>query len=440
MKDKKNIILVTGLILVIIIVVILLLLKGCQKEYTVTFDSNGGTQIESIKVKENETVGKPIDPVKEDYYFKGWYLDNELYDFETKIKSDITLKAEWTKGELQISSEKLNLTVEESKKLEVTKIGIEEELQFISSDESIATVDEEGNIKAIKEGTVTITVQTKDGKYKATCEVTVSKGKVEVSSIEIGGATSVVVGNSIKLNATVSPSNATNKEITWKSSDKSIATVDKNGNVKGLKEGTVTITATTKNGTTKSITITVKKKGNKQPSKTPTPTPSNIAVTKVKISGKTTVYEKEKIKLTATVSPSNATNKEVTWKSSNKNIATVDKNGNVTGVKKGTVTITATAKNGKKATYKVTVKEKEAKYVIYLTGRVMEATGAITQYDFKVTKNGAKFTGYLGFTYNGHLVPKDTGSVSSTIVDKKVKTGRVTLKDGSVKTATVIIR
>ncbi|MBR1628941.1 MAG: leucine-rich repeat protein [Lachnospiraceae bacterium] len=145
------------------------------------------------------------------------------------------------------------------------------------------------------------------------------------------------------LSAIVSPSDATNKAVTWKSSKASVASVSAKGIVKGNKVGTATITVTTKDGGKKATCkVTVKP----------------VSVKSVKLNKKTATIKKGKtVTLKATISPSNATNKAVAWKSSNKKIAAVNSSGKVKGIKKGTATITVTTKDGKKtAKCKVTVK------------------------------------------------------------------------------------
>ncbi len=453
-KTKKTII---GIVLgILVLLVIFLLIKGCtKKEYTVTFDSNGGIIVESVKVKENEKVKKPTDPTKDGYEFGGWYYEDELFDFDTKITKDIILEAYWN-AEIGLKVKELNLVIGSTQKLEISSLpdGLsEKDLIYLSSDDSIVTVDENDNLKALKKGTVTITVKSKDGKYSATCRVTVTEEEIEIESVSISGSSSVTVGSSIKLSATFKPDNATMQKLTWKSSDESVATVDENGKVKGLKAGTVTITVTTENGKTATKKITVKEKstshnnggsssgntgGNTSGGKTPKP-PATVEPTNVTISGNREVYVGDSIQLSATISPSNATNKSVTWKSSNSGIATVDGNGRVTGVSAGTVTITVTTANGKTATYEVTVKEKEPTYVIYITQRKLEVAGGAIQYDFRVERNGTAFTDYLGFEFNGTLVSKGQGSISSTVVKKGGSSAQLTLSNGSKVTAKVII-
>lgn len=155
---------------------------------------------------------------------------------------------------------------------------------------------------------------------------------------------SFTVGESFTLTATVTPDNATDKTVTWTTSDANIATVDENGNVTAVGAGTATITATTVNGLTAECTVTVKN-----------PIIDVDGITLDRDTAEVTVGES--FTLTATVTPDNATDKTVTWTTSNPNVATVDKNGNVTAVGAGTAVITVTTKNGLTATCTVTVKE-----------------------------------------------------------------------------------
>ena len=147
------------------------------------------------------------------------------------------------------------------------------------------------------------------------------------------------------LTATITPDNATNQNVTWKSSDTKVATVD-NGLVTAVAEGTATITVTTADGgktATCEVTVT-------QPAKTPV---TSVTLDKTSL----TLDVGGSDTLTATVKPDNATTKTVTWSTSNENVATVDQNGNVKAVGAGTATVTAAASDGsgKTATCEVTV-------------------------------------------------------------------------------------
>ena len=165
---------------------------------------------------------------------------------------------------------------------------------------------------------------------------------VEVISISLDkSAVTVQKGKSTVLTATVKPKNATSKKVTWSSSDTSVATVDSSGTVRGVKAGTATITAKA-GGKSASCKVTVKN--------------GSVSVSSVSLNKSTVSLQKgESTALTATVSPSNATDKTVTWKSSNTKVATVSSVGKVTAKATGTATITATAGN-KSASCKVTVK------------------------------------------------------------------------------------
>ena len=275
----------------------------------------------------------------------------------TTVDGEKTASAKILASPLLVSSLSLDVTsltlaAGEEGKLVATvapENATNKELSWKSLTTSVATVDAEGNVKAVKPGTAKIRVSTTDGsKLNAECEVTVTKAKVAVTGVSLDNTLLLIsVGESRKLSATVKPSGATNKEVSWTSNNESVATVDSNGNVKGLKEGSATITVTTKDGSkTATCKVTVSKPV------------STIAVTGVslnKTSLSLTVGESQS--LSATVSPSNASDKSVSWKSSNTSVATVDGSGNVKAVKAGTAKVTVTTKDGSKtATCNVTVK------------------------------------------------------------------------------------
>jgi len=445
-KNKNSIMIVAGIAAVIIIAIILvLILNKDEQRYSVTFEVNGGSLVEAVIVNENGKVTVPESPEKEGYKFDGWYLNGEPYDFSTKVTSDIKLEAKWTKIEeskpqepekedtkpdddkkededkedkdetikvtkVSLNKTKLTLSEGESSKLTATvkpSDATNKDVTWKSSNKNVAKVDSKGNVTAIKAGTATITVTTKDGSYKATCKVTVKAKQqeeqkpdpkpedpkpepvVSVTGVTLSKTTlSLTEGDSSKLTATVKPSDAANKEITWSSSNTSVATVDTNGNVKAIKAGTATITVTTKDGNytaTCKVTVTAKQVE-------PDPIVSVTGVTLNKSSLNLT--EGDSSKLTATVKPSDAANKEVTWKSSNTSVATVDTNGNVKAIKAGTATITVTTKDGNHtATCTVTVKEKPASYVVTITPEAQDV-GSTLRYKVSVTKNGSAFTGY----------------------------------------------
>ena len=200
-----------------------------------------------------------------------------------------------------------------------------------SSNAAIASVDANGKVTGVKAGEATITVTTEDGGKTATCKVTVSDKEIKVTGVKLNKSeTSLLVGGNETLTATVLPEDATNQNVTWKSDKPEIATVDANGKVTAVKAGEATITVTTEDGgKTATCKVTVK---------------PNL-VSEITLAA-LAIYVGESKAVTATVKPDDATNKELTWKSSDESIATVDNTGKVTGKKIGTATITATAQDG----------------------------------------------------------------------------------------------
>ena len=172
-----------------------------------------------------------------------------------------------------------------------------------------------------------------------------SEPTIKVTGVTISKTSiSMVEGGTETLSATIAPSDATNKRVTWSSDKTDIATVDSNGKVTAVKAGTAKVTVTTDDGSkTAACTVTVTTKA--------------VSVTGVTLNkSELNIKEGESETLTASVSPTDATNKRVTWKSDKTDIATVDSNGKVTAVKAGTANITVTTDDGNKtATCKVTV-------------------------------------------------------------------------------------
>ena len=239
------------------------------------------------------------------------------------------------------SSEKLTATVEPAN---ATNKGV----TWSSDHEAIATVDQNGAVTARRGGQATITVTTEDGGKTATCKVTVNAPQtVPVTGVTLDKAElTLEKGSTGTLKATVAPQNATNNTVTWSSNNPEVATVDSTGKVVAQKPGNATITVTTVDGNkTATCEVTVKE------------TP--VAVTGVGLNtNQVELSVGEGNELQATVTPENATNQKVTWKSNDTTIAKVDENGKVVGQKPGTTTITVTTVDGNKtATCEVTVKE-----------------------------------------------------------------------------------
>lgn len=204
-----------------------------------------------------------------------------------------------------------------------------------SSSDAVATVSSGGLVTAVQEGTATITVTTEEGSKTATCQVTVKKKVIPVTSISLDKtALTLTEEETCQLTATIDPADATNQNVTWTSDDTAVATVSSDGLVTAVQAGTATITVTTEDGgKTATCRVTVKMK--------------EIPVTDVFLDyAEATLTEGDTLQLTATVSPADATNQNVSWESSDTFVATVSDSGLITAVSEGTATITVTTEDG----------------------------------------------------------------------------------------------
>lgn len=177
------------------------IVKPEAKLFTVTFNSDGGSNIEAIKVEENTSVKEPTAPTRNGYNFAGWYYGNNKYDFNAAVLKDITLVAKWEK----------------------------------------------------------INTSTKPNGGGHTNPKPVDPGVINVSSISLDFKTIYLyIGESKTVKAYVYPTNATNKNVAWSSSDNSVATVS-GGKITGAKAGAVTVTATS-GGKSATVNVVVREK------------------------------------------------------------------------------------------------------------------------------------------------------------------------------------
>ena len=245
--------------------------------------------------------------------------------------------------ELSLSDDVLNL---ESGETAVLSVSGEQEVTWKSEDTSVATVNSSGKVTAKAEGTTYIVATAKDSGESVECEVNVGKsGGSSVTGVSLNKTSlSLSKGNTYTLTATVKPSTASNQKVTWESEDEDIATVSSSGKVTAVDEGETWITVTTKDGSYSADCKVVVGKADR----------SGGLVKSITISGESKVSVGTRIELTASVSPTNAADPGVKWKSSNSDIALIsnadDDSCKVEGIKNGTVTITATAYDDGKAT------------------------------------------------------------------------------------------
>ena len=301
-----------------------------------------------------------------------------------------------------------------------------------SSNSKIATVDKNGKVKALKVGNAIITATSTDGSnVSAQCKIKVvqrvTKIKLNKSIINLSKK-----GKTAKLKATVLPNNAYNKSVTWKANNTKVVTVDKKGKIKATtNKGATYVNAIAKDGSKKKAKLLV----------VVGPKVKKITLNKTSVTlnrgAKNRTYQLKK-----SIKNKNATYKAVAWKTSNKNVATVDNNGKVTVLKKGTVTITAKAKDGsnKSAKCKFTVKQLVTK-LSYNNKKQVKEVYKNKKMKFAVTVAPSNANN-KGLTYSSSN--KKVATVNSKGVIKGIKAGTVTItakaKDRSNKVVKIKVK
>ncbi len=307
----------------------------------------------------------------------------------------------------------------------VLNCGIEykDAVNWTSSNTSVATVDSLGIVKAVGPGTAKITAAAADGSnVKAECTVSVTQ---PVRGIALPEKEVCWIGGTVLLTPIFIPSNASDKRVTWSSSEPAVATVTDTGLVTAKKEGKTVITVTTLDGGYSAYCeVSVE-----------------VPPTAVKLSDSSVVLKVgnsdfDNYELKATVEPSNATNKKVIWSSSDEKVAVVDENGRVKAVAGGTAIITCTTESGgKKAICNVTVNEDATSITIVNAPSELFVT---KNYYLRVAFNSETVTnkkvvwsssnpGVLEVDQNGRLTARAEGS--------SVITATYTTDEGGILTA-----
>ncbi|MDO5074626.1 MAG: Ig-like domain-containing protein [Bacteroidales bacterium] len=209
----------------------------------------------------------------------------------------------------------------------------------------VGTINDEGEITALKAGTATITAHSQDRDVQATCHLTVKKKVIPVASLHLLPQLTLHLGESQTLAYEVLPAEATERTVLWSSSNESVVQV-KDGRVSARAEGQVTITLSTPDGKhTATCHIIV--------------LPRRIAVSGIDLDSKSkTLPLGAAFQLKATIRPANADNKVLKWTSSHPTVASVDQQGRVQALKVGKTTITVTTLDGQhQASCQVQVQE-----------------------------------------------------------------------------------
>lgn len=258
-----------------------------------------------------------------------------------------------------------------------------------------------GVLTAKKEGTAKIMVRTTNDKT-ATCVVTVKPA--EAKSVSLNNTSlSIKIGETSALTASVSPSTAS-RNVTWSSSNSSVAAVSGSGIVTGKSAGSAVITAKTSNGKTAECKVTV----------------MPVDVTSISLNVTEKILNKNaEITLYAVVTPSNATDKTVKWSSSNASVASVDQNGKVTGKSSGTAVITASSDNGKTASCKIIVPDVAVTGVSIIGSTTTVKVGETISFTAEVYPSNALDKSVEWYAHNENDISVDqNGNVTGLVAGK----------------------
>lgn len=275
-----------------------------------------------------------------------------------------------------------------------------------SSDETVATVNAQGVVTGLKEGTATIKVQV--GTFSATCEVTVSEIHVNELKVAEDTPSKLYKGQSHKLNVKVLPEDTTDDvELIYESSDDAVATISADGTVTAVKEGTAQITIKTADGRVSTVyEVNVKE----------------IPLQKIVFQEKVTPLEEGKTaQLTILYNPADTTDaKDVTWSSSDESVATIDQNGLLTAVKVGKTTITAKV-GDKKVSYELTV----------IAKKVEDTNNGNNNGNNGGNGNGSNNNNLNNKNNKGNAVANNNSGNKTAKVNKTAKAGTVKTGDTS---------
>ena len=381
-KEKLKKIIFYVLIGVVALILILLMAKGCSR----TSNKGSGMAIDtkpsiSLKVKSQTlSVGQTFEMVGEVYDTSAsnptitWYSENSnvasvtdegevlaisegttnivaVYKKDGKVydnKCLITVTSNNIKVEgISFDQEKIDLGFGESflLQLSITPTNAKvDDIVYESSDRNIVLVDSKGYIYGIGVGSTTVTAKTVDGSVGASITVNVLENGSETPGISLDPTSIklIKVSNGLSIGTTsgieyeILPTNATNNHVTWSSQNPSIATVDSNGIITGISQGTTLIIATTDNGLSDKIMVTVEN--------------SNVAVQSISLIGDKNITMEigGTYQLSHQITPENATNKNVKYTSNNSQAVYVSSDGRLVALQSGVSVITISTEDGNK--------------------------------------------------------------------------------------------
>lgn len=359
---------------------------------------------------------------------KLYITPNKASSEDVKAQCTITVKAKVSSVTVTPSEKSLQVGQTYTLTAKVLPKEANQEVTWSSSDTKVASVAADGKVTALKAGEAVITATSKDNsEIKSTCVVTVVN--IPVESVTLNKTTLLLVeGKSETLTATVKPDDVLDKTVTWKSSNESVATVTSAGKITAVKEGTANITASC-GGKTATCVVTVD--------------PQVVAVTGVSLDKEAVTIDKgSTAQLTATVLPERASNKSVTWSSSNTSIVTVSSVGNVatlTGKAAGEAVVTVKTADGS------FTKECKVTVNIPVSSITLSQTSATIEFGQTLTLNATVLpTNASSTTVQWSSSDSSIASVSDEgVVTGETKAGTATITatcGGKTATCTVTVK
>ncbi len=351
--------------------------------------TNGATEKTATQLQQKTTyTGYDFDST--------WELDPDCSYPYIQLRSNLIVRVE----DLELVSVPSKKTYIQGEKLDLTGGSVKVSYEDGNEKKTAITTDRVSGYDMHKIGKQTVTVTY--GDQSKTFEIEV-KG-IPVTSVSIPESIQVYRSKMYQFSPEVKPDNATDKLITWKSADESIASVDGNGLVKGLKKGTTKITATTTNGLTKECTVTVL-----------------VASTQIKLNEtEASLYLGQSVELAAQISPSDTTD-TVTWASSNPLVAEVN-DGTVVAKGAGIATITASTQSGLAAKCEVTVSKYTPDLSVYtykysqlLENGAFKLEGIYTDSDGRIEYSVTEGSDVISVDEAGNVTPLKVGEAVITV-------------------------
>lgn len=243
---KKRIFLLITAIALILICILYFVLRNDKEVYDVYFDSNGGSFVEKQSIIAGGVVNKPNVPIYEGYFFVGWYFEEKEYNFNTEVNSNMTLVAKWKlKEEIKVSVNDAESLDENKKEQDITNtsnIINNNSTSDKSENSNIDNNNKDNNINSNDKTNNDNKTDNNDGNTDNKEEIIIPVSEILVNKSEM----LLNVGDEEIIDVIIKPSNATNRNIIWKSSNNNVASVT-NGKIRAISSGTAVITASVDN-------------------------------------------------------------------------------------------------------------------------------------------------------------------------------------------------